>query len=316
MTIDSGASTVATQSLQAIPFSNLIGGPLGAAVDAQKLAANNTINIIHQVCFTKQQDGTSVANTVTFSYSDGSGLVRTLVVPVIAIVPIPYIAVNTISIDFKANISAASSADTSSTESVGYGGSVKAGGSFWGIRADLSANYSSKKDSTATSSSKYSVEYTMDVAVAASQTDMPAGLAKVLQMLQDGITLSAVPASFRLTADNTDVSLSTTDVLVTFTLKDSSDKPVAGAGITLPSAPNVAITDANANAGVNAGTDKILTTNAQGEVKVNINLTSAAENLLLPTGLTFEYLPPANAAQSQPPAKCTLVVKAEPPVKP
>lgn len=40
-----------------------------------------------------------------------------------------------------------------------------------------------KKDSRATQESKYSVEYTMDVAVKAGQESMPAGLAKVLELL-------------------------------------------------------------------------------------------------------------------------------------
>ncbi len=42
----------------------------------------------------------------------------------------------------------------------------------------MNASYSSKKDSSATRDSKYSVEYTMDVAVHAGQDSMPAGMAK------------------------------------------------------------------------------------------------------------------------------------------
>lgn len=47
----------------------------------------------------------------------------------------------------------------------------------------MNASYSSKKDSKATSDSKYSVEYTMDVAVKAGQDSMPAGLSKILELL-------------------------------------------------------------------------------------------------------------------------------------
>lgn len=57
-----------------------------------------------------------------------------------------------------------------------------------GARAGMNASYSSKKDSSATKDSKYSVEYTMDVAVHAGQDSMPAGMAKVLEMLNNSIS--------------------------------------------------------------------------------------------------------------------------------
>lgn len=56
--------------------------------------------------------------------------------------------------------------------------------------ANSFADHSSKKDSTDTQKSKYSVEYTMDVAVKAGQDTMPAGLAKVLELLGDSLNVS------------------------------------------------------------------------------------------------------------------------------
>lgn len=143
-------------------------------------------------------------------------------VPLLTILPIPFLAVQTVDINFKASINASSSSyqeDTSSTETTASGSaSVKFG---WGPvsgSASFSAGYSSKKDSKATQESRYSVEYTMDVAVHASQDDMPAGLAKVLGILESSIaptstkpTIQVVPSSI-LVADGernftTDVTL-------------------------------------------------------------------------------------------------------------
>ncbi len=94
-------------------------------------------------------------------------------VPLLTIVPIPYIAIHDIDINFKANISASSSSvseqSSSSALDVGAEASI---GAKWGsfhMDAKMKANYSSKKDSKATQESKYSVEYTMDVAVKAGQ---------------------------------------------------------------------------------------------------------------------------------------------------
>ena len=58
------------------------------------------------------------------------------------------------------------------------------------MNADMNASYSSKKDSKATSDSKYSVEYTMDVAVKAGQDSMPAGLSKILELLGNSLDVS------------------------------------------------------------------------------------------------------------------------------
>ena len=71
------------------------------------------------------------------------------------------------------------------------------------MEANLKANYSSKKDSKATEESKYSVESTIDVAVKAGQDSMPAGLAKVLELL--GNSLDVVDAKGELTASATEL---------------------------------------------------------------------------------------------------------------
>lgn len=202
--IDTTPSNVATSALQNLPFNNLIGGPLNAAVQAQAQAAKTTVDFINQVCLNTDANGQKSAVTVTFSYQDGYGFLRTLTVPLITILPIPYIAVNEIDIDFKANISASSATSTSNSdeENMSAGGSVNAK-IGWGVfSADLqfNASYSSKKDSKATQDSKYSVEYTMDVAVKAGSTDLPAGLARVLNILSDGITMKTSQSSGQLNA--------------------------------------------------------------------------------------------------------------------
>jgi len=64
----------------------------------------------------------------------------------------------------------------------------------WGpLKVGASGGISSKKDSTATNTSKYSVEQTMDISLHAVQDDLPAGLAKLLDILKDEIKL--IPAS-------------------------------------------------------------------------------------------------------------------------
>lgn len=192
MPIDTSPSNVATSALQAIPYGSLIGGPLDACIKAQSAAAMTTVDFIQRVAFTKDPvTGKEEVKNVTFQYVAG-GETFNLVVPLLAIVPIPYIGIDQITIDFKANIHAESSSVTEDSTNTTFGGEANGGISVglgpFSVKVDFKANYSSKKDSKATQSSKYSVEYTMDVHVEASQADMPAGLAKVLNILEANIT--------------------------------------------------------------------------------------------------------------------------------
>lgn len=194
MAISNAPSQIATSALQAIPFSSMIGGPLKACIEAQAMAAKTSWEFIQEVGLnTDPETGEKKAVNVSFSFIQNGREVQ-LNVPLLTIVPIPYIAIHSVDINFKANISAASSSvnETSSSSSLDAGAEVTAGlkiGPFH-MDAKLNANYSSKKDSRATEESKYSVEYTMDVAVKAGQDSMPAGLAKVLELLGNSLDVS------------------------------------------------------------------------------------------------------------------------------
>ena len=194
MAIDTTPSQVATSALQALPFGNIIGGPLKACIEAQAMAAQTSWKFIQEVGLnTDPMTGEKKAVTVTFLFIKDGHLAQ-LNVPLLTIVPIPYIAIQTIDIAFKANISASSSSSKVESESnsvdAGLAGSATANFGIFKINADFHANYSSKKDSTATQDSRYSVEYTMDVAVKAGQDSMPAGLAKVLELLGNSLDVN------------------------------------------------------------------------------------------------------------------------------
>lgn len=189
--IDTTPSTVATSALQSLPFGTIIGGPLKACVEAQTEAAQATWKFIQQVGLVTDEDGNRTLAYVSFTYRK-NGHEATINVPLLTIVPIPYIAIRDIDIAFKANISAAASTSTSEHESldVDFNMNTQASVNYFMLAKasmEMNVGVSSKKDSSATRDSKYSVEYTMDVAVKAGQDDMPAGMAKVLEMLNESI---------------------------------------------------------------------------------------------------------------------------------
>ena len=128
-----------------------------------------------------------------------------LMVPLLTIVPIPYLSIDSVDIQFKANIKAEASThqeDNSSSETtVGNKSSASFGGWFAKGSTEFNASYSSKKDSKATQESKYSVEYTMDLKIHAGQDDMPAGLAKVLNILEGSIAPTSTKPSIQVSPD-------------------------------------------------------------------------------------------------------------------
>jgi hypothetical protein len=173
-----------TSELQAIPFGSLIGGPLDAAIEAQGRAAMSSVNFIRAVGF--NDDGS--VNNVTFTAKKGD-VDTTIEVPLLTIVPIPFIRIDEMTIDFKASISSAREAEDKTASSQQASVKAQASARYLFFKASIDASFSSKKDSESTRKSKYSVETTIDVHVHAVQDELPAGLAKMLNILTDTIKM-------------------------------------------------------------------------------------------------------------------------------
>lgn len=195
----------AVTELQQIPFAHLIGSPMKAAVEAQALAAQSTIEFIHKVGFQQPQgpgggedlvfeDVTKDADagklrSVTFSYTkkDENDALKdfSLTVPFLAITPIPYIRIDEMTIDFNAKLTDAVQRNTES--SFNLNSSVSGGYSaFWSpvkFEARVSATYNNKSSS----SQHQQREYSMQIHVRAVQDEMPAGLSRMLDMLEQAI---------------------------------------------------------------------------------------------------------------------------------
>lgn len=194
----------AVQELKQIPFAHLIGAPLKAAIEAQALAAQSTIEFIHKVGFkqpvtggpdllfnnTQNDADAGELRNVTFEYqkTDENGTEQDfkLTVPLLAITPIPYIRIDEMTIDFKAKLtdSIVRKADTSFQLDSTVSGSYSA---FWSP-IKVEARVSSTFKASASVQANSTREYSMDIHVRATQDAMPAGLSKILDILEDAIT--------------------------------------------------------------------------------------------------------------------------------
>lgn len=193
----------AVQELSQIPFAHLIGAPMKAAIEAQALAAQSTIEFIHKVGFQQPSGGgndllfTNPANdadagtlrSVSFLYKkkDENGVESNfeLTVPLLSITPIPYIRIDEMTIDFKAKLTDSIVRKTDSSFSLDSSVSGKYS-AFWSpvkLEFRVSAAYKTNSSSQASQTR----EYSMDIHVRAVQDAMPAGLSKILDILEDAI---------------------------------------------------------------------------------------------------------------------------------
>ena len=113
----------AIENITSLPFGQIIGGPLVAAIDAQGQAAKSTVDFIAQVGFEPPGDTEDpfldssedevmsptigAIRTVTFTYRRTDGDTNnevTITVPLLTIIPIPFFAIEEMTIDFMAKI--------------------------------------------------------------------------------------------------------------------------------------------------------------------------------------------------------------------
>lgn len=188
----------ATRELVSIPFRHLIGAPLTAVIQAQAQAAQTTIEFIERVGFNPDaNDPTKLGDmrTVTFDYTklkeDGTETQVALTVPVLSIVPIPYIRVESCDINFTAKITEVETEEVKTA--VAVGAEVKGEFSSWlsPVRLEFKATFSYHRNTASTS--KFEKEYQVQVNVHAVQDDMPAGLSKILQLMEKSIIETPKP---------------------------------------------------------------------------------------------------------------------------
>ncbi|MCX7775170.1 MAG: DUF2589 domain-containing protein [Rectinemataceae bacterium] len=184
------------QELASLDFENLIGGPLIAVVHAQAQAAMATVNFIKQVGFKPPatpsanplEQSTGEPATVTFSYikkvpkQDGGEEAKNaqLTVPLLAMLPIPYLRVSEATVDFLAKINSVQYRQVDTNVAVSGELEAKAGFLFGSARLKVSTTFQrqTKEGSTVTR------DYSMGVKVRAVQEEIPGGLDRLLSILE------------------------------------------------------------------------------------------------------------------------------------
>lgn len=196
------------QELSSIDFESMIGGPLVAVINAQAQAAMSTVNFIKEVGFKKPEDdfdaggdtGTEDPIYVSFKYpkelspyqpaTESAPAVaavyetQELKVPILTMLPIPFIRIDETTIDFNAKINSVSYRKTDTSLKVDASLEAKAGWLWGSAKLKVSTSFQRNTQQGNTVNRTYSLA----VHVKAVQDEMPAGMEKILNILEDAIT--------------------------------------------------------------------------------------------------------------------------------
>lgn len=169
-----------------LDLSNVIQGPLVAAVNAQKAAADATRAFILSLL---DKDGKPVSVDFTAALTTKEGTREASIkAPLLSIVPVPHLRIDSLHISFTYEVSQITKTDTSSDKSgsatIGAGGLL----SQW-VTASLTGSISSKSSS----SNQMNRRGTLDISLQASESEMPKGLEKMLNILSDAVTCEVKP---------------------------------------------------------------------------------------------------------------------------
>ena len=162
--IEGGKQVVS--ALHSIPFGNIIGGPLAACVHAQAEASQTTLNFIRG--FTMADSGIDVDGaepvTVTFSFVM-NGVPTLMTLPLMTLVPIPYMRIEHVNLSFTADITACSN-------------------------EKMEARYASEGyKRTEENEKSVSVQSKMGIHVRATTSDMPSGMARMLDFFANNLII-------------------------------------------------------------------------------------------------------------------------------
>jgi len=185
--------SAAGNEMSSVDFFTILSGPLVAIIKAQGNAAATTVQFIKSVGFepaseSDMADSAAVsavdnmdignARMVEFSYSNNERH-GTITVPLLTIVPIPFLRFESIDVELNVKITSMDSTASSSSTSVGVSASV--GATYYGVTVSVQASVSHQAKSSATNEVKR--EYSTRVFVHAVQAECPEGMKKILDKL-------------------------------------------------------------------------------------------------------------------------------------
>ena len=170
---------------QALPLESIIAAPLKGAIEAQALAAATTKAFIESMI---DKDGKPVAVQFKIARNivDPSGTssieAATIDAPLLSIIPIPHLGIDSLTINFKYEINLAETNEKDSTWEVGG-----TAGTTGFLSKLVNISLKGSVSSTSREQSVMNRSGMLEMTVHASESPIPEGLAKILNLLASTI---------------------------------------------------------------------------------------------------------------------------------
>lgn len=113
-------------------------------------------------------------------------------VPILTMMPIPFIKIDYTDIEFNVKINSVANTSSSENSNTDIKSDTTVGYKGWGINASTTLNASFSNQKASSSSEEVKKDYSLNIKVHAVQDDMPAGMAKILDILEENISMKAI----------------------------------------------------------------------------------------------------------------------------
>lgn len=186
------------EELNSLDFGVYIGGPLQAAVQAQQASSMAAVDFLQQVGFEDNGSGGQQIRYVDFDYEktvpnpdfdpaqpigpSNEQYIKSDVsikVPFITMLQVPSLRIDTLDIDFNARLTSTQTSNLNTK----FAASASLGINYKIVNFKASASY----QRSSSRGEKVEKSYSLNVKVHAVQDEMPAGLDRVLTLLEDSI---------------------------------------------------------------------------------------------------------------------------------
>jgi len=212
--------------LNNIPYYQILGGPLLAAVEAQQSASEVTSQFIIDVGFTNTVgqygwpvDGTTYLDThpgvlnvnyLEFNYfaqdANGTQTTRSMSVPFLYIVPIPFLQIDSLTVDFTVQLNSLSQSNTTAIQRTGpiTRWNTEVTYQLWGDQCWICINVNTlmattTEQSATETSNKITKAYDLVISMRASQAAIPGGMARLLDIFDTLVETDLSPSNIPFT---------------------------------------------------------------------------------------------------------------------
>ena len=175
---------------QALPLEYLIAAPLKGVINAQRIAAETTQHFVESM-IDKDKNPTTINFKAKQSSTNNAGIVSTndieVSAPLLSIIPIPHLRIDSYTSTFRFEVK--QTWDQKKSKEWGAETSLKVGGNPF-VKGSIAGSVSSKTSEESTMNRSGSIEITVN----ASESLMPKGLEKILNILSESITSEPIKA--------------------------------------------------------------------------------------------------------------------------